>query len=79
VTQTGGSEMITEDGAFSGVAAHEHAANGAPCPRARLACLELFCGVEKSWAAAGRTGRPRLVAQVYVALGPEAALADPAA
>jgi alkanesulfonate monooxygenase SsuD/methylene tetrahydromethanopterin reductase-like flavin-dependent oxidoreductase (luciferase family) len=32
---------------------------------------QLFRTVEKSWADAGRVGRPRLVAQVNVALGPE--------
>jgi alkanesulfonate monooxygenase SsuD/methylene tetrahydromethanopterin reductase-like flavin-dependent oxidoreductase (luciferase family) len=32
---------------------------------------QLFRTVEKEWAAAGRAGRPRLVGQVNVALGPE--------
>ncbi|MEU9120944.1 LLM class flavin-dependent oxidoreductase [Streptomyces sp. NPDC048506] len=31
----------------------------------------LFRGVEAAWARAGRTGRPRLLAQVNVALGPD--------
>ncbi|MEV5598588.1 LLM class flavin-dependent oxidoreductase [Streptomyces sp. NPDC052496] len=34
----------------------------------------LFRDVEKAWDEAGRPGRPRLVAQVNVALGPEAVL-----
>jgi alkanesulfonate monooxygenase SsuD/methylene tetrahydromethanopterin reductase-like flavin-dependent oxidoreductase (luciferase family) len=33
---------------------------------------QLFRAVERSWQAAGRAGRPRLVAQVNVALGPDA-------
>lgn len=32
---------------------------------------QLFRTVERSWQAAGRSGRPRLVAQVNVAVGPE--------
>ncbi|MBT2229726.1 LLM class flavin-dependent oxidoreductase [Nonomuraea sp. NEAU-A123] len=35
-----------------------------------------FRDVEQRWALAGREGRPRLVAQVNVALGPEAVLAE---
>jgi alkanesulfonate monooxygenase SsuD/methylene tetrahydromethanopterin reductase-like flavin-dependent oxidoreductase (luciferase family) len=36
----------------------------------------LFRSVERSWSEAGRSGRPRLVAQVNVALGPEATVDD---
>jgi hypothetical protein len=37
---------------------------------------QLFRAIEKSWDANGRTGRPRLVAQVNVAIGPEPTVAD---
>jgi alkanesulfonate monooxygenase SsuD/methylene tetrahydromethanopterin reductase-like flavin-dependent oxidoreductase (luciferase family) len=51
-------------------------AGGYLCPARPDLAERLFGRVEKSWAAAGRTGRPRLVAQVYVALGPEETLAE---
>ncbi len=37
---------------------------------------DLFRYVERSWAGAGRSGRPRLVAQVNVALGPDSTVED---
>jgi alkanesulfonate monooxygenase SsuD/methylene tetrahydromethanopterin reductase-like flavin-dependent oxidoreductase (luciferase family) len=37
---------------------------------------QLFRAVEKSWDTHGRTGRPRLVSQVNVAIGPDATLTD---
>lgn len=50
--------------------------DGYLCPARPAMAEQLFLGVEKSWASSGRTGRPRMVAQVYVALGPEAALTE---
>ena len=37
---------------------------------------KLFGDVERSWSAAGRSGRPRMVAQVNVAIGPESTQRD---
>jgi hypothetical protein len=37
---------------------------------------KLFHDVEGSWTAAGRTGRPRMVAQVNVVVGSEATVQD---
>lgn len=37
---------------------------------------QLFRAVERFWDAAGRTGRPRLVAQINVAIGPESVVQE---
>lgn len=72
----GGPEVLI--GAFAPAALERVARWGdgflCPTPWPRMAD-GLFRGVEKSWASAGRTGRPRLVAQAYVALGSEDAVA----
>jgi alkanesulfonate monooxygenase SsuD/methylene tetrahydromethanopterin reductase-like flavin-dependent oxidoreductase (luciferase family) len=68
----GGPEVLF--GAFAPAAARRVASFGdgllaAAPPRYTATLFQL---VERDWQAAGRTGRPRLVAQVNVALGPDA-------
>ena len=72
----GGPEILI--GAFAPAALERVArwGDGYLCPAPPRMAGGLFRRVERSWASAGRTGRPRLVAQVYVALGPEAILTE---
>jgi alkanesulfonate monooxygenase SsuD/methylene tetrahydromethanopterin reductase-like flavin-dependent oxidoreductase (luciferase family) len=68
----GGPEVLI--GAFAPAALERVArwGDGYICPAQQPRVVEqLFGSVEKAWASAGRTGRPRLIAQAYVALGPE--------
>lgn len=71
----GGPEVLI--GAFAPAALERVArwGDGYLCPAPTPGMAEpLFRDVEKSWAETGRPGRPRMVAQAYVALGPEATL-----
>ncbi|GAA4507002.1 LLM class flavin-dependent oxidoreductase [Actinoallomurus oryzae] len=72
----GGPEVLI--GAFAPAALERVArwGDGYLCASPPAMADGLFRSVERSWSAAGRAGRPRLVAQVNVALGPESTIED---
>jgi alkanesulfonate monooxygenase SsuD/methylene tetrahydromethanopterin reductase-like flavin-dependent oxidoreductase (luciferase family) len=72
----GGPEVLI--GAFAPAALERVArwGDGYLCASPLAMADGLFRSVERSWSAAGRTGRPRLVAQVNVALGPDSTIED---
>lgn len=72
----GGPEVLI--GAFAPAALERVArwGDGYLCAAPLAMAGGLFRSVERSWSAAGRAGRPRMVAQVNVALGPETTLDD---
>jgi alkanesulfonate monooxygenase SsuD/methylene tetrahydromethanopterin reductase-like flavin-dependent oxidoreductase (luciferase family) len=72
----GGPEILI--GAFARAAIERVArwGHGYLCAAPPWTAAPLLRSVERSWSAAGRTGRPRIVAQVNVALGPDDTVED---
>jgi alkanesulfonate monooxygenase SsuD/methylene tetrahydromethanopterin reductase-like flavin-dependent oxidoreductase (luciferase family) len=67
--QPGGPEILIGGSARAALERVARHADGFLCAAAPAATGALFRSVEHFWAAAGRTGSPRLVAQLNVALG----------
>jgi alkanesulfonate monooxygenase SsuD/methylene tetrahydromethanopterin reductase-like flavin-dependent oxidoreductase (luciferase family) len=74
--RAGGPEVLI--GAFAPAALERVAryGDGYLCAAPPGAAARLFHHVETSWTTAGRTGRPRMVGQVNVALGPDTTVED---
>ncbi|MDN3354086.1 LLM class flavin-dependent oxidoreductase [Actinomadura sp. DC4] len=72
----GGPEILI--GAFAPAALERVArwGHGYLCASPPWTAAPLLRDVERSWTTAGRTGRPRIVAQVNVALGPDETVRD---